>query len=150
MSLLSPEGILIMFLAGLLDLMGAICLILDVVFGIGEILSYIPDGLGILFLGSWALMRALASGKTMGEAKEEASEKIADIKEAGEKRREAIEQRREALRRKREMIKKGKKLMLKKGGKTGLRFGLATLGEVIPFLGAAPFWTIFVYLEMKE
>ena len=149
MSLFSPEAILMLFLAGLLDLIGIICLLLDVAFGMGEVLSYIPDGIGILFLGSWSLMRALASGKTIGEAKEEASEKIADIRETGEKKREAMEKSREALRKKREMAKKGKKLMMKKGGKTGLRFGLATLGEIIPFLGALPFWTIFVYSELK-
>ena len=149
MSLLSPEGILMLFLAGLLDLIGVICLILDLVFGIGEVLSFIPDGIGIIFFGGWSLMRSLTSGKTMEEAKGEASEKIADIKETREKRREAIRQRREALRKKREMAKKQKK-MLKKGAKKGLRFGLSTLGELIPFLGALPFWTIFVILEMKE
>ncbi|MCK4520816.1 hypothetical protein KAT95_03035 [Candidatus Parcubacteria bacterium] len=150
MDLFSPEAILMLFLAGLLDLIGVICLILDLVFGIGEILSYIPDGIGILFFGFWTFMRSLTKGKTMEEAKEETSEKIADIRETGEKRREAIRKRREALRKKREMAKKGKKLMMKKGGKTGIRFGLATLGEIIPFLGAAPFWSIFVFLELKN
>ena len=128
-----------LFLAGILDVMGIICLILDLVFGIGEILSYIPDGLGIIFLGGWTLMRSLMKGKTMEEAKEDASEKIADIKEAGEKRREAI-------RKRKKMLKKG----VKKGAKRGLRFGLSALGELIPFLGALPFWTIFVFLELKN
>lgn len=141
-SFLSPEGILMLFLAGILDLMGIICLILDLVFGIGEILSYIPDGIGILFFGGWIFMRSVMKGQTVEEAKEEVSETISDVKEAGEKRREAI-------RKKREMIKKRRKL-LKKGSKKGLRFGLATLGEIIPFLGALPFWTIFVFLELKN
>lgn len=29
--------------------------------------------------------------------------------------------------------------------KTGLKFGLSFLGEAIPFIGALPFWTIYVY-----
>ena len=40
--------------------------------------------------------------------------------------------------------------MAKKGTKKGLRFGLSSLGELIPLLGALPFWTIFVILELKQ
>ena len=138
-SLFSPEGVLMLFLAVLLDLIGIICLILDAAYGIGEVLSYIPDGIGILFFGGWTLMRSLASGQTIEEAKEKTSETISDIKETGDKRREAI-------RKRKKMLKKG----VKKGAKRGLRFGLAALGELIPFLGALPFWTIFVFLELKN
>ncbi len=131
LSLLSPEGVLMLFLAGILDLIGVICLILDLVFGIGEILSYIPDGIGILFFGGWLLMRSQGE-KSKEEAKEEVTEKIAEHRRAIEKRKK--------------MLKKG----VKKGSKRGLRFGLSALGELIPFLGALPFWTIFVFLELKS
>lgn len=131
MDLFSPEAILMLFLAGLLDLIGVICLILDLVFGIGEILSYIPDGIGILFFGAWVFMRSQGE-KTKEEVKEEIGEKL-------DERRKKIK----------EMKKKAKK-GVKKGVKRGLRFGLATLGEIIPFLGALPFWSIFVFLELKN
>ena len=68
-----------------------------------------------------------------------------EIVEAGDKRRKDIEEKRMELRGKR-----GGDKLEKKGKKRGLRFALATLGEVIPFLGALPFWTIFVYLELKN
>ena len=146
----SPEAILMLFLASLLDLFGIICLILDIAFGVGEILSYVPDVIGITFFGSWVLMRTILKGGTMEEAKEEASEKTSEIARSWEEKREAIEEKRELLRKKREVLEKGKKTMIKKGGRTGFRFGLATLGEVIPFLGAGPWWTIFVYSELKN
>ena len=147
---LSPEAIMMLFLAGLLDLIGIICLLLDLAFGVGEILSYIPDIIGIILFGSWILMRTFMKGGTKEEAKEEVSEKISEIKESGEARRKAIEEKREILKQKRELVEEGKKTMLKKGGRTGLRFGLATLGELLPFIGALPFWTIFVYSELKK
>ncbi len=131
MSLLSPEGILMLFLAGLLDLIGIVCLILDLVFGIGEVLSFIPDGIGILFFGFWSLTRSQGE-KTYKEAREEVAGKKAEHRKMVEKKAKAL--------------KKG----VKKGSKKGLRFGLSAFGELIPFLGALPFWTIFVILEMKE
>ncbi|MGB2762405.1 MAG: hypothetical protein WBC21_02585 [Minisyncoccales bacterium] len=135
-SLFSPEAILMLFLAGLLDLIGVICLLLDLVFGIGEVLSYIPDGIGILFFGAWTLMRSQGE-KSKEEVKEEMGEKVAE-------RQKKIEEMK-----KKRMKKKAKKTV-KKGAKRGLRFGLAALGELIPVIGALPFWTIFVYSELKS
>jgi len=130
-SFFSPEGVLMLFLAVLLDLIGIICLILDLVFGIGEVLSYIPDGIGIIFFGAWIAFRSQGE-KSRKEAMKEVAEKKAEHRKAIEKRKK--------------MLKKG----VKKGAKRGLRFGLSALGEVIPFLGALPFWTILVFMELKN
>ena len=115
-----------LFLAGLLDIIGIICLILDLLFGIGEVLSYIPDGIGICFFGFWVIFRS--------QTKEAGKEKKEELKEQLAERRK----------------KRLKKKIAKKGGKKALRFGLAALGELIPLLGAMPFWTIYVYLELKS
>ncbi len=127
MSVLSVEGVMMLFLAGLLDLFGVICAILIAAFGIGAILSYIPDVIGILFLGGWLLSRP-RSEVTQEVAQHRVEQEI-KIKKAKEKTAEK---------------------MAKKGAKRGLRFALATLGELIPVIGALPFWTIFVYSELKN
>lgn len=122
-----------LFLAGLLDIIGIICLILDALFGIGEVLSYIPDTIGIVFFGAWVVFRAAT--------KKEGEEKIEDLKRQLAERRGKREKTRE---------KKLAKKLAKKGMNKGLKFGLAALGELIPFLGALPFWTIYVYSELKS
>jgi len=130
MSLTIPEAILMLFLAGLLDLIGIICLLLDIAFGIGEVFSYIPDGIGILFFGAWVALRSHGE-KTRKEAMTEIAEKKAEHRRIVEKRAKVL------------------KKTAKKGFGRGLKFGLAILGEVILFVGALPFWTIFVYSELK-
>ena len=123
-----------LFLAGLLDLIGGLCLIADLAFGIGEIFSFIPDMIGIVFFGLWVLMRSQM--KTTVEGAKEEMGKIAKQK---------MEHR--------QKIKKGVKTLkknVKKASIKGLRVGLASLGELIPILGALPFWTIFVISELKQ
>jgi hypothetical protein len=132
-NLFSPEAVIMLFLAGLLDIIGIICLILDAVLGIGEIFSYIPDTIGIIFFGAWVVFRAAT--------KEAGEEKLKELKGKLAERREE----REGVRK-----KKLKKKVAKKGMNKGLKFGLASLGEIIPFLGALPFWTIYVYSELKS
>ncbi len=115
-----------LFLAGLLDLIGVLCLIADLAFGIGEILSFIPDIIGIVFFGSWMLIRGQEGGI------KDTTKQVSDKKQTMKKTQKAM------------------KKMAKKGTKKGLRFGLSSLGELIPLLGALPFWTIFVILELKQ
>ncbi|MEF8846978.1 MAG: hypothetical protein V5A57_00915 [Candidatus Paceibacterota bacterium] len=52
MSFPSPGSTMMFFLAAILDLIGLACLVLDFV-GIGFGISFIPDLLGGVFLGSW-------------------------------------------------------------------------------------------------
>ncbi|MCK4454334.1 hypothetical protein KAU51_03240 [Candidatus Parcubacteria bacterium] len=135
--LLIPEAILMIFLAALLDLIGIICLILDVIVGIGEVFSFIPDIMGIFFFGAWLVFRSAIKKAVKGEGEEKKEELIREVAERGEERKRMVKKTRKFLK------KAGKR-----GSKTGLRFGLATLGELIPLLGALPFWTIFVISEI--
>jgi len=57
-ALVSPEGVAMISIAGILDLVGVICLVLNIFFGVGEILSWISDGVGIIFISGWMLFRS--------------------------------------------------------------------------------------------
>ncbi|MCK4355237.1 hypothetical protein KAW43_02760 [Candidatus Parcubacteria bacterium] len=128
--LMSPEGVVMLALAVMLDIIGIICLILDLVFGIGEVLSYIPDFIGIGFFGLWILMRSQEE-KTYKQARGEVASAVAEHK------------------RKVQAAKKAFKKGAKRAGKRGFKFLFAMVGELIPLLGALPFWTIFVLLELR-
>jgi len=67
-ALLTPEGILMMFLAIVIDLVGLVLFILSF-FGIGIILSGISDILGLLFIGSWMFARSGNITATKGAKK---------------------------------------------------------------------------------
>ena len=53
----SPEALIIFMVAGFLDLIGLILLILDFI-GIGLALSFIPDIIGIIIIGGWMYFRS--------------------------------------------------------------------------------------------
>jgi hypothetical protein len=112
MSNISP---LILLIAILLDIFGFICLILTFTMGaeIGETLSFVPDILGLIFLGG---------------------------REIFLKRRRAISQAGKAK----------AKAMMKAKGKHGLKFLFAFFVELLPFIGAFPFWTLYVLSEAKR
>ncbi len=69
-ALFSPEALVMFMVAGSLDLIGLILLILDFI-GIGLALSFIPDIIGLVFLGSWMYFRtghvtiSRSAGKTI-------------------------------------------------------------------------------------
>ena len=129
--LTSPEGVVMVSLAIMLDIIGIICLILDLVFGIGEILSFIPDIIGIFFFGFWIFMKS-QEDKTYKQARTEITSEVA------EHHREV------------QAAKKAFKKGAKRASKRGIKFFAAMLGELIPFLGALPFWTIFVVSELRK
>ena len=118
-------------LAVMLDIIGILCLILDIVVGIGEIFSFIPDMIGIFFFGFWMLMRSQGE-KTYKQSRGEVAGEVAEHH------------------RKVQTAKKAFKKGAKRAGKRGFRFLLAMLGELIPLLGALPFWTMFVVSELRE
>lgn len=126
-AIFSPQGLVMFTVAGILDLVGAFLLILDIFFGIGEILSYIPDVIGILFFGLWLYFRS-SGERSLKETTGELKEKVA------ERRQE-----------RKQMVKTARK-----GLSRVARFGLSALGELLPFIGAIPFWTIFVYQELTS
>lgn len=132
---LSPEGLIMMSIAGFLDIFGLIGFIP----GVGTLLSYIPDILGIITIGSWTLFRSqtikatpraaetLKKGAELAK-KSKAGKKVAQItKRAGE------------------MAKKAKWLKKLKWVRI-----LAPVGELVPIVGIAPLWIIAVYFELKN
>ena len=139
-NLVSPEGVMMLLMAGALDIFGILCLILDIAFGVGEIISYVPDGIGMVFFGLWMFMRSQT----------QATEKPKEVAGKVVERREKIK----GVKKKVEKIGKKGEEVVKKAAKKGLRsstkFGLAFLGEITPFIGALPFWTIMVYFELKS
>ncbi|KKP93811.1 MAG: hypothetical protein UR98_C0002G0050 [Parcubacteria group bacterium GW2011_GWA1_36_12] len=108
MNLLSPEGLVMMSVAVVIDLIGLIivCVGLDD-FGITDII-------GMIFIGSWMFFRSGAMPERKTPSKKS--------KGAG---------------------KTAERNVLK-------RFGLTGLAELIPYLGALPWWTIMVYKELTE
>lgn len=58
-ALLSPEGVMMMLIAGILDFFSAICFILIFFFGVGLIPSKIIDAFGFIFIGIlWPFFRS--------------------------------------------------------------------------------------------
>ncbi len=118
---LSPEGFIMMGVAGFLDLFGLI----DLIPGIGTALSYIPDVLGLAIISSWTLFRSQTIKMTSGTAEK--------LKKTGLKMADTAKQ-----------IKKAKWLKKLKW----IRI-LAPIGEFIPIVGIAPLWLVAVYFELK-
>jgi uncharacterized membrane protein len=120
---ISPEGIVMLFLIAIpLDIAGIIFTILDIAYGIGEIFSWISDGFGIVIFGIWILIR----WQTINQQREMVSKVV-------EKHR--------AVR---------KAVKAARGFSRGLRFGLAVVGEILPVIGFLPFWTWFVWSELRS
>ncbi len=68
-ALLSPEGILMMSVGGMLDILSIIGAILIIAFGAGLLFAKIVYIVGLIFVGSWAFFRSgtlPARGKTKG------------------------------------------------------------------------------------
>src|SRR3989344_2482224 len=72
--LMSPEGVLMLCVAGLLDLTSTVCAILIAVFGAGAVINYIVEGLALIIMGSWMLVRYSSLGSEGGMKAEEENE----------------------------------------------------------------------------
>lgn len=128
-NLFTPEGVAMLSLAGLLDLLGIICAILILAFGTGAILKKILDAIGFLIIGLlWPLLR-------YGTVPEEVIEK------GKEKIKEKITKKRGAA----------KKAAEKTIGNFFRKHGFKFLGELIPLVGDfLPLWIWTVYSELTS
>jgi len=124
-ALLSPEGIIMLPFAILLDIAGVIFLILDIAYGIGEIPSWISDGIGLIFFGLWLLVRSQTRPK-------ELVEKVVERRRATKKAVKAVRR------------------IGKIAGKRGLKFAISVIGEILPVIGGLPFWTWMVWSELMS
>ena len=109
-ALASPEGVLMLMIAVFLDLLGAIIAIIAIIvalftLGVGgfiELISFIPDVLGLLTIGVWAFIRT------------------------------------------------GKIPFTQKLARFAKRPLLIIIGESIPFVGALPLWSLYVFFKLKK
>jgi len=109
-SVLTRPEVIFLLIAILLDLFGIVCLVLDIFFGVGEIPSWISDGVGIIFIGGWMFLR---SGRV-------------------------------------EMPERAQKGLRKLFRGKWKKFLTPIIGEVAPFVGALPFWSLAVYFELTS
>ncbi|GAI16802.1 unnamed protein product, partial [marine sediment metagenome] len=56
-SFTSPEALVMLSTAIILDLIGLFVFILDFFFGIGLLFSFVPDAIGLIFIGGWMFSR---------------------------------------------------------------------------------------------
>jgi len=130
---LSPEGIIMMAIALFFDLLDILWFVLDLAFAIGEIPSLISSILAFIVFGFWLL---ISFGMKM------AVQLGPQVLEQKSQRKKSTQIFRMAVR------TAGK--AAKKGFKTGLKFAIATICEIIPFLGTFFFWTWFVSSVLKD
>lgn len=127
-----PEGLIMLFIAVVLDLLGFVCFILDL-FGVGIPISFLIDAAGNASIGIWAMMRPLARS-VIGKIGEKAGEVVGGKGSASGG--SAV----------------GK--AAKKGISTGLtivRFIITDIIELIPYVGdVVPAWTFFVIFTLIE
>jgi hypothetical protein len=138
MAILTPEGIVMMLIAIALDLVGLILTIIWLLtlfgvlsFEIPEIINWISDGIGFVFFGLWLWVRSAIIGS--GTKPKGLAERVAEKHRATQRERERLKAR-----------------IARTVGRRGLRFALALIGEFLPLIGALPFWSWFVYSEMKS
>lgn len=158
--LMSPEAIIMLPVAALLDLTGFTVFILGVWFGVDD--YGILDIIGGVIVGGWMFVRYSALGseggmKVVEEGDEEQKERPQiqtperkkSEKEVPEKK---LPQGKDAKGKVPQNPKNMAKSKVKELGKKALkRFGLNFIIELIPFIGGLyPGWTIIVYREMKD
>jgi len=142
----SPEGIIMLCVAILLDFIGFIIFLIGTWFGIDD--YAILDILGGMIIGGWLLIRHTFSGSSQNskedDKQDEDKERIENDKEKEYNKNNKISFKVPE----KNPIKNSSKNLLKK---TAKRFGLNFLIELIPVLGGFyPGWTITVWKEMKN
>ena len=115
MALLTPEGLIFMPLAILLDIAG----LLLAIFVVSEVFSYISDFIGLVSIGFWTYFRAsFRSQEAKAKITHGAAERLTKLAKTARRLR-------------------------------WLRPLLIIL-EFVPFVGAAPCWTLLVYFELQS
>lgn len=126
----SPETLIILPIAVIIDIISIILLI----FGLDDF--WITDAIALFFIGSWGAIRPQP-------ASEEAEIRIPLI--GPEDRKKALGQIKEEAKKISEEVQKAQK-----AAKTAKWAKRLKWLELIPYIGAFPFWTISVYLTIKN
>lgn len=126
----SPETLIILPLAVIIDIIGIILLI----FGLDDF--WITDAIALFFIGSWSAIRPQP-------AFEEAEIRMPPIRQ--EDRKKALGQIQEEAKKISKEVQKAQK-----AAKTVKWAKRLKWLELIPYIGAFPLWTISVYLTIKN
>lgn len=144
MAITIPEGLIMLLIAVFIEIFGIVCFILSF-FGVGIPLSFLGDILGMITIGFWGTTRSLFRG-VMEKSVGDITKKTLNV--GG-----GLEGIKKFQGNKTPGLDAGKKV-----AKTGIKFGLsairfiiASIVELIPFLGdICPSWTIFVIFELVQ
>ena len=146
MAITVPEGLIMLLIAVFLDIFGIVCFILSF-FGVGIPLSFLGDILGMITIGFWATTRSFFRGvieKAVGDITEKTLNVGGGLE--GVKKFQGGRAPTPGLGAGKKVAKTGIKL-----GLSAIRFVIASIIELIPFLGdICPSWTIFVILELVQ
>lgn len=147
-----PEGIIMLTIAVFLDVAGFIIFILDFA-GVGIALSFLPDIMGTVGIGSWVTTRFFFRG-AIAKGVSDTTEKVLNVGGGLEGIREFQGQNSNApaaTQTGKKALQAGKKIA-KTGIKVGfsiIRFLISLIIELIPFLGdIMPSWTLLVISEL--
>ncbi|MDP2926526.1 MAG: hypothetical protein Q8N65_00055 [bacterium] len=135
LNLLTPEGIIMMPMAMVLDGIGIILIL----FALDDF--FITDIIGTIIIGGWLFFRT-GTVPSMPERIEQKTKETAGKVEKGAASTAA-------------KAADAEKTIQKVGGKIGkssrwLKPLLCGLGEFVPYLGVIPFWTYLVYSELTK
>ena len=122
-SFFSPEAVAMLPLAILIDAIGIALLC----FGSDDF--FITDIIGLLFIGGWSYFRSMVKGGTQETEMPTLGGKKGAVKTAKQTQRAT------------KVMKWTKRLKWLRP--------LCVVGEIIPYTGWLPFWTVFVYFELK-
>jgi len=144
LNLAEPKGFITLMCAVIFDMTGAVLTILDLTFGIGEVISWVADDLcgGIMM---YILLKDVGSAGA-GQAQqvsEQAKEKIAQtVKKTAEKAGQATKA----------TAEKAATAIAQKAAPFLGRFAACGFGKIIPVIGGIiPFWTILtVWTYLKS
>jgi len=138
-----PEGIIMLTIAVFLDVAGLIIFVLDFA-GVGIAISFLPDIMGTVSIGFWVTTRSFFRG-VISKGVSDVTEKTLNVGGGLEGVKQFQGQGSSAP-------VQGVKKIAKTGIKLGLsaiRFIIALIVELIPFLGdIMPSWTLLVISEL--
>lgn len=127
---LDPDFLIVLFLALIFDALD-IVLELTGVFVIPKLIGMAFDSLTLALIGGWIYWRTSRITKAREQQKQALQKQI--TQKAGQMQKQ--------------LARGAAKGPMKK---TLLRAGIALLGELLPFVGLVPFWTISVIMTLKE
>jgi len=139
-----PEGIIMLAIAVLFDLFGILCFILSF-FGIGIVISFLGDMVGMVSLGFWATTRSFFRG-TIEKSVSDITKKTLNVGGGMEGIKKFQGSSAPGLNAGKKVAKKGIKL-----GLSAVKFIVILILELIPFFGdILPGWTLFVIFELIQ